>query len=183
MIRLALVLWEVMLVMFSMYDQSSPAGSGWGRRGPVRQGYKVIALLLKSSLCLFGLVGWRQVLLQHPGSAIGHLIAPGDHHTLQHIQVYFGVDFQADFKDVRWHDVVLTRNHTKDHNRSRKLCFHHPGYVPVIRGNPAKVLALITWIGRDHELYSGASPILLVEHCVTFRHDRRFLSLLEFVHN
>ena len=42
---------------------------------------------------------------------------------------------------------------------------------------------VITWIGREHELYSGASPILLVEHCVTFRHDRRLLSLWGFVHN
>ena len=40
---------------------------------------------------------------------------------------------------------------------------------------------VITWIGREHELYSGASPILLVEHCV--RHDRRLLSPLGFVHN
>ena len=42
---------------------------------------------------------------------------------------------------------------------------------------------VITWIGREHELYSGAFPISLVEHCVTFRHDRRLLSLLGFVHN
>ena len=42
---------------------------------------------------------------------------------------------------------------------------------------------VITWISREHELYSGASPILLVEHCVTFGHDRRLLSLLGFVHN
>ena len=42
---------------------------------------------------------------------------------------------------------------------------------------------VITWIGREHELYSGASPISLVEHCVTFRHDRRFLTLLGFVNN
>ena len=27
----------------------------------------------------------------------------------------------------------------------------------------------MSWIGREHELYSGASPISLVEHCVTFR--------------
>ena len=53
----------------------------------------------------------------------------------------------------------------------------------VIRGNPAMVMAVITWIGREHELYSGASPISLVEHCVNFRHDRRLLSLLGFVHN
>ena len=42
---------------------------------------------------------------------------------------------------------------------------------------------VITWIGIGHELYSGASPISLVEHCVTFRHNRRLLSLLGFVHN
>ena len=42
---------------------------------------------------------------------------------------------------------------------------------------------VITWIGRVHELYIDASPISLVEHCVTFRHDRRLLSLLGFVHN
>ena len=42
---------------------------------------------------------------------------------------------------------------------------------------------VITWIARGHELYSGASLISLIEHCVTFRHDRRLLSLLGFVHN
>ena len=160
-------------------------GGGW----PVREGYKVVALL-KPSLGLVGLVDRHWVLLPHPGSATGHLIAPGDHHILQHIQVHFGVDFQADFEDVRWHDVALTWNHTKDHNRSRKLCFHHPGHVPVIRGilhlhfeGAGKDPVVITWIGKEHELYSGASPILLVKHCVTFRHDRRLLSLLGFVRN
>ncbi len=74
----------------------------------MREGYKVVALLLKPSLGLFGLVDRRRILLPHPGSATGHLIAPGDHHTLQHIQVHFGVDFQADFEDVRWHDVAIT---------------------------------------------------------------------------
>ena len=161
-----------------------------GGGGPVREGYKILALLLKPSLGLFGLVGWRWVLLPHPGSATGHLIAPGDHYTLQHIQVHIGVDFQADFEDVRWHDVALTWNHTKDYNWNRKFSFHHPGHVPVIRGNShlhfddaGNGPVVITWIGRKHELYSGASPISLVEHCVTFRHDRRLLSLLRFVHN
>ena len=91
-----------------MTKRISPAGSGRGRRGPVSEGYKVVALLQKPSLGLFGLGGRRRVLLLHPGSATGHLIAPGDHRTLQHIQVLFGVDFQADFEDVRWHDVALT---------------------------------------------------------------------------
>ena len=96
--------------------------------GGEREGYKVVALLLKPSLGLFRLVVQCRVRLPHLGSATGHLIAPGDHHTLQHIQVHFGVDFQADFEDVRWHDVALTWNHTKDHNCSQKL-FHHPGHV------------------------------------------------------
>ena len=169
-----------------MTKRSSPVGSGRGMRGPVREGYKVVAVLLKLSLGLFGLVGQRRALLPHPGSATGHLIAPGDHHTLQHIQVHFGVDFQADLEDVRWHDLALTWNHTKDH----KLCFRHPGHVSVIRDNPDLHFegadngpVFITWIGREYGLYSGASPISLVEHCVTFRHDRRLLSLLGFVHN
>ena len=74
---------------------------------PVREGYKVVALLLKPSLGLSGIVGRRRVLLPHPGSATGHLIAPADYYTLQHIQVHFDVDFEADFEDVRWHDVAL----------------------------------------------------------------------------
>ena len=60
----------------------------------------------------------------------------------------------------------------------------------MIRGNPdlhfegaGNGPVVISWIGREHKLYSGASPISLVEHCVSFRHDRRFLSLLGFVHN
>ena len=101
-IRLVLVLWEVMLVMFSTYDQTKQVQVGGGG-GPVREGYKVVALLLG----LFELVDRRRVLLQNPRSATGHLIAPGDHHTLQNIQVHFGVDFQVDFEDVRWHDVAL----------------------------------------------------------------------------
>ena len=168
-----------------MTKRSSPAGSG-----SMREGYKVVSLLLEPSLGLLGLVGRRWVLLPHPGSATGYLITPGDYHTLQHIQVHFGVDFQADFEDVRWHDVALTWNHTKNHNRSRKLCFYHPGHVPVIRGNPDLHFEgadngpiVIPWVGREHEFYSGASPISLVEHCVTFRHDRRLLSLLGFVHS
>ena len=44
-------------------------------------------------------------------------------------------------------------------------------------------LVVITWIGREHGLYNSASPISLVEHCVTFRYDRRLLSLLGFVYN
>ena len=74
----------------------------------MREGYKVAALLLKPNLGRFGLVGRCRVLLPHSGSATGHLIAPGDHYTLQHIQVQSGIDFKANFEDVRWQYVALT---------------------------------------------------------------------------
>ena len=67
--------------------------------------------------------------------------------------------------------------------RCVELCpqaMNHPDLHFEVAGNGPVV---ITWIGREHELYSGASPISLVEHCVTFRHDRRLLSLLGFVHH
>ena len=114
----------------------------------------------------------------YPSVLIGPLIAPGDHHTLQHIKEHFGVDFQADFEDVRWHDVAPTWNHTKDHNRSRKLCFHHPGHDPVIRGNPdlhfegaGNGRVMITRISREHELYSGASPIYIYIYIYIYMTD------------
>ena len=53
------------------------------------------------------------------------------------------------------------------------LYFEGAGNGPVV----------ITRIGRGHELYSGASPISLVEHCITFRHDKSLLLLLGFVRN
>ena len=153
----------------------------------MREGYKVVALLLKPSLGLFGLLGRRRVQLPHSGSATGHLIAPGDHHTLQHIQVHFGDYFQADFEDVRWPSLETTPKtitvavrrvvrcvelYSQALNRP-DLHFEGAGNGPVV----------ITWIGREHGLYCCASPISLVEYCVTFRHDRRLLSLLGFVHN
>ena len=151
----------------------------------MREGYKVVALLWNLNLGLFGLMGWCRVLPSNPGSATGHLIAPGDYHTLQHIQVHFGVNFQADFEDMKLHDVLslgLPLHHFQRVVRCVELCpqalkrpdlhFEGAGNGPVV----------IIWIGREHEL-SGASPISLVEHCVTFRHDRRLLSLLGFLHN
>ena len=85
--------------------------------------------------------------------------------------------------------MALTWNHTKNHNSSRKLCFISPWAHPCYSWQSRFAFwgcwqwsCIITWIGREHELYSGASPISLSEHCVTFRHDRRLLSLLGFVH-
>ena len=167
-----------------MTKRSSPAGSGRGRRGPVREGYKVVALLPKPSLSLFGVVGLRRVLLSYPRSATGHLIASEDHYTLQHIQVHFGVDFQVDFEDgMMWPPLETTpKTITVAGNfvfitlgtlNRPNLHFESTGNGPFV----------ITWIVRVHALYSGAYPISLVEHCVTFRHDRRLLSFLGFVHN
>ena len=73
----------------------------------MREGYKVVPLLLKPSLGLFGHVGRRRFLLLHPGSATGHLIVPGDHHSLQHIQIHFGFDFQADFEKLQHYLSII----------------------------------------------------------------------------
>ena len=154
-----------------MTKRSSPASSGWGRRGASERRVQSRSTPSEANPGSLWTCGPAPSPAVTPTSATGHLIAPGDHHTLQHIQVHFGVDFQADFKDVKWHDVALTWNHSKDHNHSRKLCFHHPEHVPVIRGNPdlhfegaGNGPIVITWIGREHELYSGASPILGFVH-------------------
>ena len=57
-------------------------------------------------------------------------------------------------------------------------------YIYIYIGWNYKIVVLKkTTLQLYFELYSGASPISLVEHCVTFRHDRRLLSLLGFVHN
>ena len=68
---------------------------------------------------------------------------------------------------------TLTESTISDVLAIVNLYFEGAGNGPVV----------ITGIGREHELYRGAPPISLVEHCVTFRHDRRLLSLLGFVHN
>ena len=72
-------------------------------------------------------------------------------------------------KIVAWNFVFITLGTL---NRP-ELHFKGAGNAPVVKA----------LIGRVHELYSGASQISLVEHRVTFWHDRRLLSLLGFVHN
>ena len=104
-----------------MTKRSSPAGSGRGWRGSSER--RVQSRSTPSEAKLFGLMGRRRVLLPHPGSATGHLIAPGDHHTLQHIQVHFGVDFQANFEDMRWHDVALIETTPKTISVARNFVF------------------------------------------------------------
>ena len=175
--------------MYHQHGYPCPAGSGWGRRGASErrvQSCSTPSETKPGSLWTCGPApspaATPKVCHRSPDCTSGspHSSAhPGTLWCWLSSQLW-----------GRWHDVALTWNHTKDHNRSWKLCFHHPGHVPVIRGNPdlhfevaGNGPVVITWIGREHELYHGASLILLIEHCVTFRHDRRLLSLLQFVHN
>ena len=105
-IRLALVLWEVMLVVFSTLGPNEVVQLVQvGEEGNERrvQSRSTPSEAKPGSLWT---CGRRRVLLPHPGSATGHLIAPRDHHTLQHIQIHFVIDFQADFEDVMRHDVA-----------------------------------------------------------------------------
>ena len=92
-----------------MTKRSSPTGSGRRKSGASERRVQSRSTPPEAKPGSLWIVGKRRVLLPHPGSVTGHLIAPGDHHTLQHIRVHFGVDFQADFEDV-----ALTWNYTKD---------------------------------------------------------------------
>ena len=91
-----------------MTKRSSLAGSGRRRRGASERRVQSHSTPSEAKPVSLWTCGSPPSPAAHPGSATSHLIAPGDHHTLQHIQVHFGVDFQADFKDVRWHDVALS---------------------------------------------------------------------------
>ena len=173
-----------------MTKQSSPAGSGRGWRGPSERRVQSRSTPSEAKPESH----WTCGPASSPAATPMVCHRPpdctrGSPHSSAHPGTLW-CWLSSHFEDVRWHDVALTWNHTKDHNRNRKLCFHPTGHVPVIRGNPdlhfegaGKCPVVITWIGREHELYSGASSISLVEHGVIFRHDRRLLSLLGFVHN
>ena len=88
-----------------MTKQSSPTGSGRGRRGASErrvQSRSTPSEAKPGSLWTCGPV---------PSSATTPRVCHrppdctrGSPHSS--IQVHFGVDFQADFKDVRWHDVA-----------------------------------------------------------------------------
>ena len=167
-----------------MTKRSSPAGSGRGSRVALREGYKVVAPLLKPSLGLFGLVGRRRVLLPHPGSATWlHQGITTLFNTSKYTLVLTFKQTSKMWGGMMWPSLETTpRTITVAGNfifitlgslNRPDMHFEGAGNGPVV----------ISWIGREHELYSGASPISLVKHCVTFRHDRRLLSLLGFVHN
>ena len=162
-----------------------------GEEGAMRERYKVGALLLKWSLGLFGLVGRRRVLLPHPGSCQRPPDCPrGSPHSSAHPGtlwcwlssrlwkcevVWCGPHLKTTPKTitVAVRRVVRCIEHCPQALNCPDLHFEGAGNGP----------AVITWIiSKKHVLYSGASPISLVEHCVTFRHDRRLLSLLGFVH-
>ena len=169
---------------------SSPADSGRGRKGASERRVQSRSTPSKAkpgSLWTCGLAlspaATPRVCYRSPDCT------RGSPHSLAHPGILWcWLSSRLRRCEVAWCGPHL--NHTNDHNRSQKLCFYHPGHVPVICGNPdlhfegvGNGSVVITWIGSERELYSSTSPISLIEHCVSFRHDRRFLSLLGFVHN
>ena len=91
-----------------MTKRSSPAGSGRGRRGASER--RVQSRSTPSEAKPGSL--WTCELAPNPTATPRFCHRPPDcirdHNTFQHIHVHFGVDFQDDFEDVRWHDVALT---------------------------------------------------------------------------
>ncbi len=87
-IRLALVLWEFMFVMFSTYDQTKQSsGLRSGEEGVSErraQSRSSPSEAKPGSLWTCG---------PAPSPRVCHRPPDWDHHILQHIQVHFGVDF------------------------------------------------------------------------------------------
>ena len=153
----------------------------------VRKGYKVVALLLKPSLGLFGLVGRRRVLLPHPGSATGlHQGITTLNSSSRYTLVLIVKPTSKVWGGMMWPSLETTPKTitvaVRKVVRCVELCSQALNRPDLHFEGASNGPVVITWIGRVHEFYSGASSVSLVEHCVTFRHDRRLLSLWGFVH-
>ena len=183
-IRLDLMLWEVMLVMFSTYTkQSSPAGSGREGSGASErtiQSHCTPSEAKPGSLWTYGLApspaATPRVCHRPPNCTRG-----SPHSSAHPSTLWCWLSSRLRRCEVAWYDLPL--HHLQRVVRCVELCpqaFNRPDFHFEGASNGPVV---ITRIGRKHELYSGASPISLVEHCVTFRHNRRLLSLIGFIHN
>ena len=165
-----------------MTKRSSPAVSGRGRRGPVRrvQNRSTPSEAKPGFLWTWGPApgpaATPRVCHRPPDCTRGSLHSSAHPGTL-----WCWLSSRLRRCEVAWCGLPL--HHLQRVVRCVELCrqalnrqnlhFEGAGNGPVV----------ITWIGRVHELYSGESPISLVEHFVTFRNDRRLLSPLGFVHN
>ena len=146
-----------------MTKRRSPLGSGRGRRGPWEKGAKSYHSFWSQAWVSLDLWAGTEYCYHTQGLPPATWLHQGITTLFSTSRYTLVLTFKPTLKMWGWHDVALTWNHTKDHNRNRKLCFHHPGHVPVICGNPdlhfegaCNGPVVITWIGREHELYSGA---------------------------
>ena len=158
-----------------MTKRSSQAGSGRGRRRDSERSVKVVALLLKPILGLFGRVHGTESWCHTQGLPPATWLHQGITTLYSTSRYTLVLTFKPTSKmwgGMMWPSLETTPKTITELNHP-DLHFEGAGNGPV----------LITWIGRERELYSGASPISLVEHCVTFRHERKLPSLLVFVHN
>ena len=150
-----------------MTKRSSPAGSDRGRRGAVREGYKVVALLLKPSLGLFELLGRRRVLLPPP--------------------TWLHQGITTLFSTSRYTLVLTFKPTSKMWGGMMWPSLETTPKIITVAGN--FVFITLGTLNRPDLHFEGAGNGSVVitwisrEHCVTFRHDRRLLSLLGFVHN
>ena len=169
-----------------MAKRSSPTGSGRGRRGPVKEGYKVVALLLKQSLGLFGLMGRRRVLLPHPGlppaTWLHQRITTPFSTSMYTLVLTFKLTSKM-WGCMMWPSLETTPKTITVADNFVFITLYTLNRLDLHFEGADNGPVVVTWIGSEQWLYSCASPISLVEHCITFRHDKRLISLLGFVHN
>ena len=95
-----------------MTKRSRPVGSGRGRRGPVREGYKVVALLLKPSLL------WTSGPAPSPAASPRFCHRPPDFtRRLPHSSAQLGTLWCWLLSRVRRCEVAWCDPHLKPHQR------------------------------------------------------------------
>ena len=126
-----------------MTEWSSPAGLGRGRRGASNR--MVQSRSTPSEAKPGSLWTWGPAPNPAATPRVCHR-PPGCTRGSPHSSAHPGTLWCWLSCRLRRCDVAWCGPHLKPHqnyNRSRKFCFHHPGNVPVIRGNQAMVLAMV----------------------------------------
>ena len=168
-----------------MTKRICPAGSGRGRRGAWRTWLAWGSLSSQSRLACLASVGPTLQVLLHTciQSCVWDAEISGN--LPNRPLGSFINDFLDLFDELHCPGLpggVLPLHHLQRIVRCVELCSQALNRPDLHFEGAGNGPVAITLIGREHELYSGASQISLVEHYVTFRNDRSLLSLSGFVH-
>ena len=137
-----------------MIKQSSPADSGRGRRGASER--RVESRSTPSEAKPGSL--WTCGPVPSPAATPRVCHRPPDcTRGSPHSSAHPGTLWCWILSRLRKCEVALTWNHTKDHNRSRKLCFHHPVKTVLLQTIQFSISTQISSIWPIDRSLSGAN--------------------------